>query len=381
MLDEYLVGSIGQLHERARKLLGDISRELARKKHLIPEFHQLAQTCRNQVNSLVSDLQNLLTDPRFKRPNLQSIRLRAYKRIVAELDFIECVGVAALIRLIDEDRWMTKVVGEIKDEIGYPLIPPVVSCQSQAYFEAFPALNLLAVPQKEVHFLLHLPDLYHELAHFILTEKNNPAVEAYAQALGKSVMAARGHVAALLSKLGRGPRGLQPKFLAWDSSWVTAWGIELYCDLFGAFAVGPAYGWAHLHLCAKRGGDPFLVESTPDSTHPPDQARMVVVLEALCRLGYAKEAAEIEDRWESLLAYAGYKPHADYAICFPSALLKGFADDALAGYGRLGCKPSAPTSGCAIHSLLNEAWTQFWASPGKYAAWEKGKLASLFPGT
>jgi hypothetical protein len=377
MLNEYLVGSIGQLHERARTLLGDISRELARKKHLIPEFHQLAQTCRNQVNDLVSDLQNLLTDPRFKRPNLQSIRLRAYKRIVAELDFIECVGVAALIRVIDEDRWMTRVVGEIKDEIGYPLIPPVVSCQSQAYFEAFPGLNLLAVPQKEVHFLLHLPDLYHELAHFILTEKNNPAVEAYAQALAKSVMAARGHVAALLSKQGRGPRGTQAKLLAWDSNWVAAWGIELYCDLFGAFAVGPAYGWAHLHLCAKRGGHPFLVENTPNSTHPADQARMVVILEALARLGYPKEAAKIEDKWKELLAYAGYKSDADYTICFPSTVLQTFADDAFAGYRGLNCKPSAPATGSTIHNLLNEAWERFWSAPDKFAAWEKGKVASV----
>jgi hypothetical protein len=377
MLNDYLVGSVGQLHERARKLLGDISRALARSRHLVPEFYQLAQTCREKVKLLVSDLQNLLTDPRFKRPSLQSLRLRAYKRIVAELDFIEWVGVAALIRVIDEDRWMTKVVGEIKNEIGYPLIPPVVSCQSQSYFEAFPALNLLAVPQKEVHFLLHLPDLYHELAHFILAEKNNPAVEAYTDALGKSVMAARGHVAAMLSKQGRGPRGVQPKLLAWDSSWVTAWGIELYCDLFGTLAVGPAYGWSHLHLCAKRGGDPFLVASTPDSTHPPDQARMVVILEALTRLGYSREAAKIEAQWKELLSCAGYKPDADYAICFPGTLLKTFAEHAFTGYRALNCRPSTPAGGCAIHDVLNEAWNQFWTAPGKFAAWERGKVASV----
>jgi hypothetical protein len=359
MLNDYLVGSIGELHERARKLLGDISRKLARSKHLIPEFHQLAQTCRDKVNVLLSDLQSLLTDPRFKRPNLQSLRLRAYKRVVAELDFIECVGVAALIRVIDEDRWTTKVVGEIKDEIGYPLIPPVVSCQSQAYSEAFPALNLLAVPQKEVHFLLHLPDLYHELAHFILTEKNNPAVESYTQALAKSVMAARAHIATVLSNHGRGPRGVQPKLMAWDSNWVTAWGIEVYCDLFGTYAVGPAYAWAHLHLCAKRGGDPFVVGSTPDSTHPPDQARMMVILEALTILGYSKEAAAIEGRWNDLLAYAGYKQDADFAICFPRTLLKTFAADAFAGYRGLNCRPSTPASACTIHDLLNEAWDQF----------------------
>jgi hypothetical protein len=168
--------------------------------------------------------------------------------------------------------------------------------------------------------------------------------------------------------------------MAWDSNWVAAWGIELYCDLFGAFAVGPAYGWAHLHLCAKRGGDPFLVESTPDSTHPPDQARMVVILEALTGLGYSNEAARIERGWHELLSYAGYRPDADYTVCFPNTVLKLFADEAFTGYRRLNCKPSAPTSDCGIHNLLNEAWHQFWKSPDKYAAWEKGKLAGVFAG-
>jgi hypothetical protein len=163
MLDAYLTGSVGQLMERARHLQASISQQLAVPKNLPPEFHTLAQTCRNEVNNLVLDFRSLLSDPRFQRADLQAIRLRAYKRIVEELDFLELVGVAALIRINDADRSMTKVVGVIAEEIKYPLIPPVVSCQSQGYFQAFPGLNLLSIPQQEVYFLLHLPDLYHEL--------------------------------------------------------------------------------------------------------------------------------------------------------------------------------------------------------------------------
>jgi hypothetical protein len=143
MLDAYLTGSVGQLMERARHLQASISRQLAVPKNLPPEFHTLAQTCRNEVNNLVFDLGSLLSDSRFQRADLQAIRLRAYKRIVEELDFLELVGVAALIRVNEEDRSMTKVVGVIAEEIKYPLIPPVVSCQSQGYFQAFPGLNPL----------------------------------------------------------------------------------------------------------------------------------------------------------------------------------------------------------------------------------------------
>ena len=97
MLDAYLTGSVGQLMERARHLQASISRQLAVPKNLPPEFHTLAQTCRNEVNNLVFDLGSLLSDSRFKRADLQAIRLRAYKRIVEELDFLELVGIAALM--------------------------------------------------------------------------------------------------------------------------------------------------------------------------------------------------------------------------------------------------------------------------------------------
>ncbi|HEY5769900.1 MAG TPA: hypothetical protein VIS71_08645, partial [Terrimicrobium sp.] len=220
MLDAYLTASIGQLSERARHLVASISAQLARKQQLSPEFHPLAQTCRSQVNVLISDLYSLLHDPSYQQPGLQNIRLRAYKRAVAELDFVECVGVAALTRVNDEDRKMTRLVADIAVEIGYPLIPPVVSCQSQSYFQAFPDLTLLSIPLKEAHFLLHLPDLYHELGHFILNEQNNPATEPFTAALEAAIMAARGHIATMLSQPSRGPQGIVPRFQAWDANWV-----------------------------------------------------------------------------------------------------------------------------------------------------------------
>jgi len=380
MLDAYLVGSVGQLMERARHLQASISRQLAVVKNLPPEFHALAQTCRNEVNNLVVDLGSLLSDPRFQSPDLQSIRLRAYKRIIEELDFLELVGVATLIRVNDEDRSMTKVVGVIAGEINYPLIPPVVSCQSQGYFQAFPSLNLLSIPQKEVYFLLHLPDLYHELAHFILTERNNPTVEPFQDALKRSIMVGRGHVADLMNKEGRGTKGFANRLTAWDGNWVSGWGIELCCDLFAVLACGPAFAWSHLHLCAKRAGDPFLVDNAPDSTHPPDAARMFVMLEALGMLEYAADALAIEEKWNQLLGQAGYRQNPDYTICFPHALLTLIVSYAFAGYQSIGCAPSSRASGAKTHDLFNEAWHRFWDAPERYAQWEKANRVAVFPG-
>ena len=367
MLDNYLAGSVGQLLERAKHLLAAISTQYP------PEFRALAQTCRNQVNELIAEFEALVNDPRYRKPELKALRLRAYSDLVIRLDFIESVGFAALVRINEEDKKMTRLVSDIAEELLFPLPPPVVSCQSHfsSYFHAFPGLNVLRVPLKEGHFLLHLPDLYHELAHFIIEEKNNPAVQPFQDAHAKATNAATGHLAALLSKPTRGPKTNEEKYLTWTVSWMRAWSAELFCDLFGVLGVGPAYAWAHLHLCAKTGNDPFRVETSPDSTHPPDEARMFVLLEVLTRLGYAKVASEIETRWKELITLRGFKNDPNYQLCFPNEILKQFAEEAHTGYRAMNCRCSSVNSGNRVHDLLNEAWTKFWSTPGKYADWEK----------
>jgi hypothetical protein len=366
MLDDYLAGSVGQLLERARHLLAAISKPYP------PEFRALAQTCRNQVNELIAEFGALLNDPRYRKPELKALRLRTYTDLVNRLDFIESIGFAALVRINEEDKQMTRLVSDIAEEMIYPLPAPVVSCQSHfsSYFHAFPGLNVLRVPLKEGHFLLHLPDLYHELAHFILEEKNNPAVQPFQEAHAKATNAATGHLADLLSKPTRGPQN-QQKYLTWTVSWMRAWATEFFCDLFGVLAVGPAYAWAHFHLCAKTGADPFKVETSTESTHPPDEARMFILLESLSRLNYGGVAAEIELRWKELGGARGYKKDADYQLCFANEVLKKFADEALAGYQTMNCRCSSVNSGNRVHDLLNEAWVKFWQSPAKYAEWEK----------
>src|SRR6266513_1908176 len=124
MIEEYLQGSVGQLLERSRSLQGAISKPFE------PEFRALVQTCRNEVNVLIHQLGELLTDPRFKKPSVQETRLRIFQRLVKDLDFIECVGFAALTRINEEDKALTNLIGDITEEIRFPLIAPVACCQS-----------------------------------------------------------------------------------------------------------------------------------------------------------------------------------------------------------------------------------------------------------
>lgn len=369
MFDDYLRASVGQLLLRARNLNGEISKPNA------PEYYALWQRCSDLLNIVVRGLDALLKDERYLTPLVAPERLRAYKRLVGDLDFLESVAFAAIKRQNDEDLRMTKLVGEIAEEIRFMLPPPVVSCQSQSYFHAYPLYNLLLVPQKEVEFLLHLPDLYHELGHFVLLADNNPAVEAFQKAHEKTLADALGHTYAVRRKPTRGPRGDAATTRFWEDCWVRTWAIEFFCDLFGVCAAGPSYGWAHLHLCMKRGGDPFQIYSS----HPPDEARMFVVLEALTSLDYAEDAGRIDDRWRKMLELGAYTGNPDYDRCFPRSLLRAIAINGVNGYKRMGCRSAQDQRGKRVNKALNEAWRCFWGSPATFADWERATVADLIP--
>lgn len=175
-MNDYFTATIGQLIERARILRTKIPRDLPR------DYDTLAQTCQERLKEYLERLRSLLDDPMFLLPRYQPERLRMFKRIVGDLDIIETVGITALDRAKDADHKLNLLLERITKEIRYPLVTPVVTTLSQQYFCIVTDLNLLCVPLVEGHFLLHLPDLYHELAHPLLVELDDPLVEPFQEA-------------------------------------------------------------------------------------------------------------------------------------------------------------------------------------------------------
>jgi hypothetical protein len=168
-------------------------------------------------------------------------------------------------------------------------------------------------------------------------------------------------------------------FKACQRSWLGAWGVEFFCDLFGIYTLGPAFAWSHLHLCAKRGQDLFHVPLIHATSHPADDARMTVMLCGLQRLGYGIQAADIAAKWDEFLQISGSSPEPEYLRCFPKALLQQVAEKAFEGMQGMNCNLATPGSGApdSVGSVLNEAWTQFWMSPSNYIHWERQSVENL----
>ena len=375
-MNEYFQGAVTQLVERGRHLLSVIPRGMPR------EFHLLEQTTRRRIGEEIEKLAALISTPLMQSARTQPERLRRFRRVVRELDFLETVCISALQRSKNHDVDLNKLIERVRMEIRYPLLPPVISPLSQMYFHIYPEYNLLRVPLVEGSFLLHLPDLYHELAHPLIVEKHDPSVARFHKHLLRALDQVFTYFADEQTKEGR-RQGRSPELYVfyldqWQKAWFGGWAIEFFCDSFAVLTLGPAFGWSHLHLHSTRGQDAYSVPTIGGFTdHPPDAARMTVILCCLRRTGFLDEANEIERRWNELLGISGAKLEPEYLRCFPKFLLEELVKEAFAAVDALGCRIATPDCQDAVHLTLNQAWIEFWRDPQEYANWERTASAQL----
>jgi hypothetical protein len=375
MIDEYLEGAITQARERARTLKAKIPGPVP-----APEFAGLHKVCEERIDRLIELFDFLLKDDAIRRKDSAKERIRLFRRAVGDLAQLEATGVAALSRHHEDDILLNRLVFEIHQEINYPLAPPTVTCLSQQYFLIHTSLGLLAVPLAESDFLLHLPDLYHEIAHPLISSKDNPKVQGFQNEFGKFQEAVLQHFEA---ERASNIRATGPKeYFAYvldllERWWVQFWAAEFFCDLFAAYTLGPAYAWAHLHLTATRGGDPFELQIEKLMSHPPDEARMEAILLGLDLLGRQAEATQVKQRWNNLIEVLGTKKTSLYLKACPRLLLEKAVVHALQGTKNVGCRLADSENVGKIQCLLNTAWGKFWESPREYHVWEKEQIRQL----
>ena len=373
MIEGYIDAAIRQAQERARILKGKIAYSSQ-----VNEFIALRQTCDNLIDGLIDDFGYLLSDSVILRQDLVAERIRLFRRFRADLMNLETTAVAALARSHADDAALSRLVADIHREIECPLAPPTVTSLSREYFSITPAFRLLEVPLAESDFLLHLPDLYHEIAHPLITEVNNPIIEPYQQEYSKFLGVALAYFAEerKTNLRSTGPRRYFGDIISTlEYAWAMAWGNEIFCDLFAIYTLGPAYAWAHFHLTAGHDADPY--EVLEPLSHPPDHARMEAMLIGLDLIGFADDAAVVQKKWQGLLDATGATQGEMFRRACPSNLLEIAAIHALEGVRRINCRVVTLQTTGKIHDLLNTAWEMFWSVPNEYHAWERDAVANL----
>lgn len=376
-MDVYFDKAIPQLVARARHALDSVPSCLS------SELTVLAQRCITELNVVLNKLDRLTTDTRLCEPQNREERLREFQRVARDLDYIQNVGLAAIERVSDHDQRLNHLVQHIRNEISYPLpLPPAVTTISRDYFYVHTRFNfnLVCVPPGEKGSLLHLSDLYHELAHPLLREKNISRVQPFRQALAKVRDLVLSHFYGELQERERqrGPDVFRVYLERWMQSWFRFWSVEFLCDLFAIYTVGPAFAWAHLHLCAKRTDDPFEFKETLHDSHPADDARMQLMLFALDRIGFTDEANLIDARWQELLLTLSTNKEPEYRRCYPRDLIVAVEDLAFQGVAAMNCSFAGPDAPGHVRGMLNRAWYEFWQERSSYGDWDKEQTELLY---
>jgi len=370
-VSDYLESIIFETQERADFLKTKIHLPLT-----YPELTGLANRCMKILDEqiyLLSELTKTLGE------NNERSAWRNVRNSLRIIEMVEKWGIPALYNQTEDVGLLNKIAFDIHKEINLPLEPPPVSILSTDYYYTAPLVDVIFVPLSESGFLLHLSDLYHEMGHYVSKYRNETKLEIIGKNYLQSYEEIVDYFDGLLKNRERqkGPDTTVYKIKNYLQNWKKYWLEEFFCDLFAIYLLGPAYAWSHLHLVTKNNLNIFKLHPLSKQTHPPDEARMEILLIALQLLNFEKDKIQIENKWREVTKVWKSSP-AEYRDAFPKDLLQKIAEFVLSGLTQSNF--SIFNNGLTIDSdlirfTINQAWEQFWVlSPSEFREWEKQTL-------
>lgn len=368
---KYINGAIRESIQKGNALMAKIpgARDLG------IYFSALANKAVTEIGQLNDALDFLYSDTAYNDPKNLRSKFMTFKSLTNQLSKIENVVIAAISRATNDDEFVNKLVYEVCSEINYPLPQPAASCLSQKYYHIYPEYNLICIPLLEAEFLLHLPDIYHELGHPLIMMQTNPKTEQFRRNLGYFNLEVKKYFDEEIRRREmNATNNADTEILyTWKSNWLEAWSMELFCDLFATITLGPAYLWSNLHMCTKLSWDIYKVPSQKGA-HPPGEARMKTCLVALELIGFEEDAKKVREKWEEFKTIIDQKKSSDFSIALPENLLKRAAEFCLTGAQQIGCQVASKGNTDKVNQLLNNAWTEFWRDPDAFSDWEQAAV-------
>lgn len=332
-------------------------------------FEQHRSQAVQRIQRAVGLIEAMLADPDLGDPTLAPNFFMDFKRVSELVISIEDTSLLVLKRCADEDQFLTALVAQICREIGYLDPPPLCGALSFQYFQALLETDVIMTPQGQAGELLALPDLYHEVAHFVVF-RQRAVFEVPVQNLILRFFTD-------LLRRGRqqgAPKATLDAIPTTVTLWTSHWHIEFVCDMIAAFWCGPAYALANLRLSATR-GDPYQ----DSNTHPADDARKIGI-ECILKLNGEGAAAQAVDQlWSELKQLSPSVEPQGYAKRYPTTLLADLAQIVHQACLAQKYRPShqGTDSTLFVAKAIGAAWDVFRQDATKYPAHELTALADL----
>lgn len=380
MIKDYLKSHIKEQIERSLYLKSLIPRPIH-----YPELTGLVDRCSRILDENIKYLRYLLNELEM-RDDSDDIRdlYRSFRVAYRNIETIEYFGIPALHFQSDDVKFLNKLIFTIQNEINLPFVAPSVACFSNRYYWIHGITNVIFMPIGEASSLLHLPDIFHELGHATLYNKDNDIrLEEIKNIYKEMIDLITDYYEKLLAKKERktGPQEILFLIKHIHSQW-KKWINEFFSDLFACYSLGPAYVWAHLHLILKKSDDVYKFEKLliPQS-HPSDDSRMKMMEIGLRLNNFNTDTDEIIRTWNSMPFVTSSTPIHEYQYAYPKPLMEKIAELMLDGMKKSGFSILTPDElrkldESNIRKILNDAWKEFWKNPN-YIEWEKNTLDGL----
>jgi hypothetical protein len=317
--------------------------------------------------TLVDDL---LVDPDLADPLLEPNFFMDFKRLSELILNVEDSSLLILKRCSQEDRFLSALLQQICREVGYKDPAPLCGALSFQYFQALMGMDIIMTPQTQASELLALPDLYHELAHFVLFRRRADFEVPLLGLIHKFFADA----------IRKGKQQGLPKAsleIIRDNHvlWTGSWHVEFACDMVATYWCGPAYGLANLRLSATR-GDPYQ-DST---THPADDARRAGIECVLKLAGEAKAASETDNLWHDLKRLSPSVQPPGYAKRYSTRLLERLAECIYEACTKAGFRRFADQQrqeDAFVSRAVSDAWKAFQHDAGVFPTFESSAIEKL----
>ena len=361
-----------QLLHDVRQRCANLAQRLGKLQGTIgPEAETYRAQMAVRTGRILNLIGSLLNDPALRQPQLAVNYFRDYKRLTEKVQDIEEGPVLVLGRFSEDDSFLTRIVGRICREIGYPYSAPLCAALSTNYYWAIPHMDLVFVPCLEPFHLLALADLYHEMAHMLVFRNEAKLIRPGHQRVDQ-------HFDRLIheAKQRNWPSGSIDFLNESRRAWKRNWYLEFASDMIATYCVGPAFGWCNVRLCTNLASN--LFEGV--DTHPADDARTSAIALMLNKIGRQQDGAALVTRWGELVDLAKETRPQGFELAYPQDLLADLVDFVAAACASLGLRSwhSASDHGIIhVGTLLNTAWDAFHTSPETFDQFEVDRIREL----
>lgn len=359
-MKDFLQGALNALLQRIDCLaeLLDRVREFPPVKHKCIEVKALLNEARTESGKALA----LLSGPADILENIAA----QYRALARGVYLIEQVFVGPVSRFSREDELLSKLCERICKEMGVSDDVPVVAAASNQYFCTIPAFGVIYIPASESRSLLNLPDLYHEIGHHWHRRGHPLLGHRYTAAL-------REYLEDTVDEITRLSRPVDIRRFRNLMTFWRDWAEEVAADTFATIILGPAYGWANLHLMLRS-----VSIFDYSSTHPADAARMDNILRILRSDPKAvSHVALLDEQWKKYLSFPHPAKPELYDLLHGDPIFTAVLEDVRDAINAHGLKISGSTDGTMAY-LLNDAWRRLPADASQYNAWERNMIEQIF---